>query len=317
MSALTVAKSKLTLAGFSRSQEFEADGIGVGISARAGFDPYGAVRFLTAMDRNAALRQNGGRGIDPRMLDFLSSHPSTPERVKNAQASARQYVAPGAGERDKTSYLAAVDGLAYGEDPSDGFVRGRRFLHPKLGFTFTAPEGFTLDNTAQAVLGVKEGGNQALRLDVVRVPVEQSLKDYLASGWIDNVDPASVEETTINGLPSASAVATGDQWIFRLYAIRFGRDVYRFIYAAKTRSAENDRIFGDAVASFRRMSLSEAEAARPLRLRVVTVASGDTAERLAQRMIVPDHPLERFLVLNGLDHGQALKPGDKVKIVAE
>ena len=45
-----------------------------------------------------------------------------------------------------------------GEDPSEGFVRGRRFLHPKLGFTFTAPDGFALDNTAQAVLGVKHGG---------------------------------------------------------------------------------------------------------------------------------------------------------------
>ena len=52
-------------------------------------------------------------------------------------------------------------------------MRGRRFLHPKLGFTFTAPDGFTLDNTAQAVFGVKDGGAQALRLDVVRVPAEQ------------------------------------------------------------------------------------------------------------------------------------------------
>ncbi len=86
------------------------------------------------------------------------------------------------------AYLAGIDGLVYGEDPSEGFVRGRRFLHPKLGFTFTAPEGFTLENTAQAVLGVKEGGSQALRLDVVRVPAEQSLADYLNSGWIENID---------------------------------------------------------------------------------------------------------------------------------
>ena len=34
LTALALAKSKLTLASFSRTQEFEADGIGVGISAR-------------------------------------------------------------------------------------------------------------------------------------------------------------------------------------------------------------------------------------------------------------------------------------------
>ena len=154
------------------------------------------------MGRNAAMRSAANSaGVDPRALDFLSSHPSTPERVRNAQANARQYAAPGAGNRDKGAYLAAVDGMPFGEDPSEGFVRGRRFLHPKLGFTFMAPEGFTLDNTAQAVLGVKDGGGQALRLDVVRIPAEQTLAEYLNSGWIDNVDPASVRGPDGQRLP--------------------------------------------------------------------------------------------------------------------
>ena len=138
------------------------------------------------MGHNAQLRTP--RAIDPRAPDFLSSHPATPERVTNAVANARQFTGPGAGARDKAEYLALLDGLVYGEDPSEGFVRGRKFLHPKLGFTFTAPEGFTLDNSAQAVFGVKDGGAQALRLDVVRVPAEQSLPDYLNSGWIENIE---------------------------------------------------------------------------------------------------------------------------------
>jgi predicted Zn-dependent protease len=149
LTALALAKTKLTMASFSRAQEFEADGIGVGISARAHFDPYGASRFLTSMERNAALKA-GKTSLDPRVQDFLSSHPATPERIQNAQANARQYTSPEGGERDRETYLAAIDNLVYGEDPSEGFVRGRRFLHPKLGFTFAAPENFTLDNTAQA-----------------------------------------------------------------------------------------------------------------------------------------------------------------------
>ena len=75
--------------------------------------------------------------------------------MQNAQANARHYSSPEGGERDRETYLSAIDNIVYGEDPSEGFVRGRRFLHPKLGFTFAAPETFTLDNTAQAVIGVR------------------------------------------------------------------------------------------------------------------------------------------------------------------
>ena len=200
LTALALARSKLTLASFSRAQEFEADGIGVGIAARARFDPFGAARFLTSMERNAALKA-GKTSLDPRALDFLSSHPATPERVQNAQNSARQFSSPDGGERDRETYLAAIDDMIYGEDPSEGFVRGRRFIHPKLGFTFTAPESFSLDNTAQAVIGVREGGTQAMRFDVARVSSEQSLGDYLTSGWIDDVDKATAEDLTVNGFP--------------------------------------------------------------------------------------------------------------------
>jgi predicted Zn-dependent protease len=65
------------------------------------------------------------------------------------------------------------------------------------------------------------------------------------------------------------------------------------------------------------MTLAEIESAKPLRIKRVTVTATDTPERLAARMAVSDRPLQRFLVLNGLAPGQALKPGDQVKIVVE
>jgi predicted Zn-dependent protease len=321
LTALALAKSKLTMASFSRAQEFEADGIGVGISARAQFDPYGASRFLSAMERNAALKA-GRASVDPRSQDFLSSHPATPERVQNAEANARQYTSPAdaakqSGERDRETYLAAIDNIVYGEDPSEGFVRGRRFLHPKLGFTFQAPDSFTLDNTAQAVIGVREGGNQAMRFDVVRVPAEQTLGDYLNSGWMENVEKASTEDLTINGFPAASAIAHGEQWQFKVYALRFGSDVYRFIFAAKQKSTESERNARETVNSFRRLTLDEIQAARPLRIKVITVQPGDTVESLSHRMAGVDRPTERFRVLNGLDAHAQVKPRERIKIVVD
>ncbi|NVO12833.1 MAG: M48 family metalloprotease [Rhodoplanes sp.] len=311
--ALAIAKTKLALASFSRAQEFEADGIGVGIAARSGYDPHGAPRILGAMGRFAGLRS--ASGADPRSLDFLSSHPATPERIENALANANSQ--PVSGERDRAEFLAAVDGLVYGEDPIEGFVRGRRFLHPKLGFAFTAPEGFTLENTAQAVLGSRDGGDQALRLDIVRPPAEQTLADYLNAGWIDNIEPGSVEETTAGGFPAVTAAAKGDPWWFRVVVIKNGADVYRFVYASKTRSAEVDRAFRESANSIRRLSLAEARNAKPLRLRIVTVRPGDTVEKLAGRMALIDRQVERFRVLNGLSATDAPKAGDKVKLVVE
>ncbi|MCS3974520.1 putative Zn-dependent protease [Bradyrhizobium japonicum] len=74
LTALALAKTKLTMASFSRNQEFEADGIGVGLSAKAHFDPYGAARFLSAMEsampssRSARPRSIHARRISPRRI---------------------------------------------------------------------------------------------------------------------------------------------------------------------------------------------------------------------------------------------------------
>jgi predicted Zn-dependent protease len=321
-SALALAKSKLKLASFSQKQELEADSIGIGIASRAGFDPYGSVRFLASLERNSELKPRPNGAINPAALDFLSSHPATPERIAHALAIARQYKPPAADSpqqvlQARDAYFAKIDGIVFGEDPSEGFVRGRRFLHPRLGFTFTAPEGFILDNTAQAVLGVKRSGDEALRLDVVHVPAEQTLAAYLNSGWIENIDPASVHDVTVNGFAGATATAKGDDWDFRLYAIRFGSDVYRFIFASKNFTPEVDRTFRETVNTFRRMSLAEMRQAKPAHLKVVKVTPGNTVDKLASRMAVPDRQVQRFRVLNGLDRDDQLKPGSEVKIVVE
>ena len=70
--ALALAKSKLALASFSRAQEFEADAIGVAIAARAGYDPYGAVRFLTAMEHNSRLKPEQSGAINPAASNVTS-----------------------------------------------------------------------------------------------------------------------------------------------------------------------------------------------------------------------------------------------------
>jgi predicted Zn-dependent protease len=246
--------------------------------------------------------------------------------VHNAADAARK-LGGGVRNRDKAAYLASIEGMKYGDDTDEGFVRGRQFMHPKLGFTFMAPEGFILDNTAQAVLGSKESAGQALRFDVVKVPADRSLIEYLNSGWIENIEAGSVAELSVNGLAAATATAAGEPWRFRLYVVSLGNEVYRFIFAVRNRTPEDheavkrtfgdaDRTFLESIQTFRRLSGHE-KSARPLHLKVVKVQPGDTVQSLAAGMAFADHQVERFQVLNGLDPNEELKPGDLVKLVVE
>jgi predicted Zn-dependent protease len=317
LGALALARSRLSIARFSRDQELEADAVGVGIASRAGYDPYGASRFLTSMGRFAQLRTASLGSNSPKDIDFLSSHPSTPERISIAVANAKPFVNPKAIERDRETFLRALDGVTYGDDPKEGLVRGRVFFHPNLGFAFTAPESFALENTPQAVLGATSGGREALRLDAVRVEESQSLPEYISKGWVEGINPATIETFQINGFEAATATARGEQWSFRLYAIRFGADVYRIAFAARDLTPQLEASFREAAMSFRRVPPDEAKAIKPLNIRMHQVTAGDTVERLAQRSAFSDRHLERFLVLNGMQRGARLTPGTYVKIVTE
>lgn len=311
------ASAQKTLSTFSQAQELEADQIGLRTSAKAGYDPYAASRFLQSLGRSTFMRQNVLGQPSADKPDMNSTHPSTPERIERAIAEARQIGAPGLGEVGRARYLDAIDGLPFGDDPAEGFVRGTRFVHPKLGFAFTAPDGFVLENSAQAVLGIARAGQQALRLDRVHVDPDTSLQAYLASGWIDGLQAGTVQTIVVNGFPVATATAKGTDWAFRLAAIRFGDEVYRLIFASKTLSDEDDGRFRAAMGTFRRVTPEEARDVKPMRVAIVTAAAGDTPDLLAARMKAQDRPLDVFTVLNGLEAGAALKPGERYKLVLD
>ncbi len=311
------AYAQLSVASFSRQQEIEADQIGVRTIARAGYDPFAASRFLQALGRSTAMRQSlfgaNGSGDKP---DMNATHPATPERIDRAVVEARQIGAPGLGDVGRDRYLDAVDGLPFGDDPAEGVVRGTRFTHPGLGFTFAAPDGFVLENSTQAVLGIANGGQQALRLDRVHIGADTTLQAYLASGWIDGLQQSSVENIVVNGLPAVTATARGSEWFFRLAAVRFGNEAFRMIFAAKGVPDGEDDAFRAAINTFRKITPDEVRDIRPLRIEVVAAGAGDTPDAVAARMTA-DRPLDTFLLLNGLEPGATLSPGTRYKIITD
>lgn len=309
------ARGQASLANFSRLQEFEADRLGIAMIAKAGYDPNGAARFLTSLGRSSALRASLFN--QRAQAQELSSHPSTPERIARAANIARTMPVTGSGDTAQGDYLNAIDGIEFGDATSEGVVRGRGYSHPRLGFGFTAPDGFLLENTPAAVLGVVAGGAEALRLDSVTVSADTPLETYLASGWIEGLQRDTIQTLTINGLNAATATARAGEWQFRVGVIRLGSDVYRMIFATTGLTERTDAKFKESLQSFRRLSNEEAGRLSPLRLKVITASEADTAQTMAGRMALSDRPLEWFLLLNGLDRPGPLKGGARYKIVTE
>ncbi len=310
---LALASTQLSLARFSQVQELQADEIGIRTLAKAGYDPLAAARFLKTMAAFAAYRTAVPTESDD--VDFLSSHPSTPERLTQAIAVA-EGLGGGGGLQDRDAYLTLIDGLMYGDDPEEGYVRGQNFLHAKLGLGFTVPAGFVLENTAKAVLATDAQGT-AIRFDGADIAPGASLVDYLTSGWINGLDRTTLRTFSINGLPVASASASARGYTYRIAVVRFGDGTYRFLFATRNPDPAFERAFASTIESFRALTPSDQAGLKPLVLRTRTVRPGETVEVLARRMAFLDRPEQLLRVLNGYGPGEQPVAGSKVKLVAE
>ncbi len=308
---------------YSRGQEYESDKIGVRYLARAGYDPFAMGDALEALESNQELQEQlqGRAGGDNSLLGgFFSSHPNTPDRVARADERAQGRLDDGAvrgDARGRAEHLAAIEGMVYGESPAQGFVRGRRFVHPDLRFAFEVPDGFALQNTPRQV--VAQGRDRVIVFDIDRDP-GGGLPAYVARGWtegqIANAEPVRLESgleaalgygaVTIEGRGRAEAAAG---------VVRGGNGVlYRFILLTDDLGRQGLDDVLATVRGFRLLSPEEAAGFRPLRLDIEVIAPGRRPEDYAAAMAV-DSPMATLAALNGLDRGATLAPGDSIKLV--
>ncbi|HET7411911.1 MAG TPA: M48 family metalloprotease [Pararhizobium sp.] len=309
-----LAQSKLKLAAFSRQQELQADAIGVHMLGEAGYDPYAAARFLETMADYSDYV--AGDPTKDQSLDFLSTHPSTPQRVALARQHASVFGPEGVGDRGRDYFLDGIDGLLFGDRPQEGYVRGRVFLHPRLGVRFEVPPGFKIKNTAEAVLATGSD-DLAIRVDGVDSSGKGSLTNYIGSGWVSGLQPNTIRTTSVNGLEAATARASADKWDFDVTVIRLGKRIYRILTAAPRGSSKLEPAAAAMRQSFRKLTPAEIASLKPLRVRVITVRPGDTVASLSRRMMGTDRPEALFRVLNALNDGQRVAPGQRVKIISQ
>ena len=310
--------AQLATLSYSRAQESQADQLGVAYLRDAGWDTDALASMLGSLDAQTTLDQRLS-GSTRAVPEWASTHPEPGARVRDALADAR---AAGGTDlpRNRDAHLDAIDGMLYGDNPAQGVIEGTTFLHPELRVAFTAPQGYSLNNSTRAVTVSGSGGQAQFSggsysgdLDAYVARVFQQL------GGSGTALPAvNPQRTTINGIPAAVATtrATVQNSSVDVSVIAYGfsqSQAYHFIVIAP--AGQGLGPLSSLVQSVRRLSASEAAAIKPRYLRVVTVRAGDTPSGLASRMAYDSAKLERFLVLNGLDANATLRAGDRVKIV--
>ena len=307
------------VASYSRDQEFEADGLGVRYLRRAGFDPQAMGDFLASLQAQSQLEAQVA-GVKNDGTDIMASHPRTQDRVQAAIKAADT----GAPVKDpiegRDIYLRKIDGMIYGDSPNNGFVRGNRFSHSGLGLGFQVPQNFKLINQPSQVVAKGPQGSAIL---FSQAEVNAAPADYLRKISVSGAPLSDIQPITVNGMPAATGALRGNTQQgpaeLRVVAIRFdSNSLYQFISLAPVQSAQQAlSALQQTTNSFHRLSAQEIAGLRPLRVQVVQVRAGDTVQSLAQRSAFPDHKLERFQVLNGLQPGAALRPGQLIKLVVE
>lgn len=104
--------AQLYTLGFSRSQEYEADTLGIRYITGAGYTPHAAADMLAALNDDAQLEAAiGGRRAGPPT--WLSTHPNGADRVRRAQNLANQTGRPDLTGVQDANFLRQLDGLPY------------------------------------------------------------------------------------------------------------------------------------------------------------------------------------------------------------
>lgn len=303
---------------FSRSQEYEADDLGIRYLATAGYDPRALSGMLASLAAQSALdaRVSGQSGSVP---EWASTHPDPASRVTRALNVAKETRSTSA-VRNRDAFLNALNGVAYDDDPSQGVIRSGRFLHPQLRLSFAAPSGYVMANGSDAVTISGSGGKAQFGGSAYSGDLGAYVATvFRALSQNSNLSSDGVHRTTINALPAAYATQRANtqsgQVDVTVFAYEMGpKSAYHFLMI--TPAGQGLGPFSPMVQSFGRITAQEAAGVKGRKVQVVTVKAGDTIDTLAARMAYDEYRKERFLTLNALNDKSTLRAGDRVKIAS-
>ncbi|WP_377157541.1 M48 family metalloprotease [Roseateles sp. UC29_93] len=132
------------VASYSREQELQADQLGAEYLARNRYDPKHMVDVIQVLkdQEQFAADQAKAQGKQPQSGNsWLASHPSNEQRLQRIRDEAAQLTGDQPVDENRAAFLQAIDGMVFGDSPSQGLVRGQQFLHPTLDIALTRAHG--------------------------------------------------------------------------------------------------------------------------------------------------------------------------------
>ena len=304
---------------FGRDDEIQADRLGAEYAAFAGWDPSGVGGMLTTLGRIADTTDRRGTP------NWLLTHPEPEDRVEAVSGTVKDLL-----EKDpdssrlrieRTGYLERINGLVYGDNPAQGVVRGREFLHPELRFALQFPEGWQVQNSPERVIAGESGRNSYMLLQFVNETGSslRRIAEIEMTGAGFKVEQGTM--TDVNGLKAylgtySQVVREFGTIIAKVVHIQLGSSVYMlgaFSPVADYQGIERD--VTDSLTSFRQLTVSEATAIRPSRIAIYVVDEGDTWESLASRVGKNTVTASTLAIMNGYALDEEPGLGDRVKIV--
>ncbi len=295
---------------FGRDDENEADSLGLRYAVRLDYDPAEGAQAFRMLDRLSEQSEVG------RVPGWLSTHPDPGDRYQRLLAAVREQGLDGGNIR-REAYLKRLDGMAFGENPREGFFRENAFYHPDLRFRVEMPQGFKGENTKQAVWAVSPDGDGVFQLTLA----EGSSPDGAAREFFGSqeIRTRETERTSVNGLPAIVGTfdATSGQTAVQGVAafVQLDDRVYRLVgYAGRDDWDRYSRSFGIAMRSFGPLRERWALDRQPHRIEVI-VPSNDMKLAEFMKRYPSTVPESTIAVINQLQPGDTFRAGRQAKRV--
>lgn len=302
---------------FGRDHESESDMLGVDYSTQIGYNAHNMADFFQTLKRMGGDEANA-------IPTFLSTHPDPADRYDRVHELADEAQAQLDASKlkvNRDSYLRMIDGIAYGEDPRQGFFENNTFYHPELKFQYPVPSNWATQNSQADVRMAPKDGKALMILSLA------------AGNSLDAAAQATVQENqlvvmdskkeTVNGFPALVMVAdqTNPQdptQVIRLmmYFIQDGQTIYRFLgLAMRNDYAGYSTAFRNTMSGFKRLTDQEKLSRQVERIRVASVPSSGTVQSAFQALKVPSSRMEEFAILNSMKLSDQVQAGSLIKVL--